>query len=220
MLSREGAGSSGRDPGGRHSGISDPEIRIRAIQARVGPNNFAVGTQRCCAAYKSSSFRSHPGDCRENHQQLRPSFVSHAARRNIREMAPGATRNLSDSRNPFRDKRQPTCKEADGGPTKTGSRSKETKMVRAKWNGAVLAESDRCEEVEGNIYFPTGSVRWEYFRKSDKHTVCAWKGLASYYDVVVDGQCNPQAAWYYAEPKAAAARIRDHVAFWKGVRVD
>ena len=93
-------------------------------------------------------------------------------------------------------------------------------MARATWNGAVLAESDRFEEVEGNVYFPPDTIRREYFRESPTHTVCPWKGTASYYSVAVDGETNADAAWYYPEPKDAAANIRDHVAFWKGVRVE
>jgi uncharacterized protein (DUF427 family) len=93
-------------------------------------------------------------------------------------------------------------------------------MARATWNGAVLAESDRFEEVEGNVYFPPDAIRREYFRESPTHTVCPWKGTASYYSLAVDGETNADAAWYYPEPRDAAANIRDHVAFWKGVRVE
>ena len=93
-------------------------------------------------------------------------------------------------------------------------------MKRAIWNGAVLAESETFEEVEGNVYFPPQAIRREYFQPSEEHTVCGWKGLASYYDVVVEGKRNPQAAWFYAKPEAAAANIKDHVAFWHGVRVE
>jgi uncharacterized protein (DUF427 family) len=93
-------------------------------------------------------------------------------------------------------------------------------MARATWNGAVLAESERFEEVEGNVYFPPDAIRREYFRESPTHTVCPWKGTASYYSVTVEGETNADAAWYYPEPKDAAANIRDHVAFWKGVRVE
>lgn len=93
-------------------------------------------------------------------------------------------------------------------------------MARATWNGAVLAESDRFEEVEGNVYFPPDAVRREHFRESPTHTVCPWKGTASYYSVTVDGETNADAAWYYPDPRDAAANIRDHVAFWKGVRVE
>jgi uncharacterized protein (DUF427 family) len=92
-------------------------------------------------------------------------------------------------------------------------------MPKAIWNGAVLAESDDTTVVEGNHYFPHDSVNWEYFQDSDHHTVCPWKGVASYYDIEVEGQVNRNAAWYYAEPSAAAAQIKDHVAFWRGVQV-
>lgn len=92
-------------------------------------------------------------------------------------------------------------------------------MARATWNGAVIAESDTFEVVEGNIYFPPGAVNREHLRDSQAHTVCGWKGTASYYDVVVDGKTNADAAWYYPDPMDAAANIRDHVAFWKGVEV-
>ncbi|HXE76244.1 MAG TPA: DUF427 domain-containing protein [Candidatus Xenobia bacterium] len=93
-------------------------------------------------------------------------------------------------------------------------------MAKAIWNGAVLAESDRCEIVEGNHYFPPDTVKREYLKPSDTHTVCPWKGTASYYHVEVGGQRNPDAAWYYPEPRAAARQIKDHVAFWKGVKVE
>lgn len=93
-------------------------------------------------------------------------------------------------------------------------------MPKAIWNGAVLAESERCVVVEGNSYFPPESVDRAYLRASDTHTVCSWKGTASYYDVVVDNETNKDAAWYYPEPKQAAQEIRDHVAFWRGVKVE
>jgi uncharacterized protein (DUF427 family) len=93
-------------------------------------------------------------------------------------------------------------------------------MPKATWHGRVIAESDVFETVEGNVYFPAGSLKREYFRPSDRHTVCGWKGTASYYDVVVDGETNPAAAWYYPDPKPAAANIKDHVAFWNGVEVE
>jgi uncharacterized protein (DUF427 family) len=93
-------------------------------------------------------------------------------------------------------------------------------MARATWNGAVLAESDRTVEVEGNQYFPIEAVRREFLRDSSTHTTCPWKGVASYYDVVVDGQVNQDAAWYYPTPKEAARQIAGHVAFWRGVRVE
>lgn len=93
-------------------------------------------------------------------------------------------------------------------------------MPRAIWNGTVLAESDQYETVEGNTYFPPDSIKREYFKQSDTHTVCPWKGTASYYTVEVNGQANPDAAWYYPEPKDAATNIQDHIAFWKGVQVE
>lgn len=84
----------------------------------------------------------------------------------------------------------------------------------------MIAESDHCVVVEGNQYFPRDSVKREYLRDSSTHTVCSWKGTASYYDVVVDGKTNKDAAWYYPEPKDAAAQIREHIAFWRGVVVE
>ena len=92
--------------------------------------------------------------------------------------------------------------------------------MRAIWNNAVLAESDDTVVVEGNHYFPSDAIRGEFFRPSDRHTTCPWKGEASYYDVVVDGEVNKDAAWYYPEVKDAAAEIKGRVAFWKGVRVE
>lgn len=93
-------------------------------------------------------------------------------------------------------------------------------MPRAMWNGVVLAESDHCEVVEGNQYFPPDAVRVEFLRPSDTHTVCSWKGTASYYHVEVNGAVNRDAAWYYPTPAPAAARIAGYVAFWHGVRVE
>ncbi|HEY0025070.1 MAG TPA: DUF427 domain-containing protein [Longimicrobium sp.] len=93
-------------------------------------------------------------------------------------------------------------------------------MATATWNGVVIAESDAYEVVEGNVYFPPGAVRREHLRPSETHTVCGWKGTASYYTVVVDGQENVDAAWYYPEPKDAAQKIAGHVAFWKGILVE
>ena len=92
-------------------------------------------------------------------------------------------------------------------------------MARATWNGVTLAESDKFEMVEGNVYFPAETVNREYFKDSATHTTCPWKGLASYYTVVVDGQENADAAWFYPEPKDAAKQITNHVAFWRGVTV-
>jgi uncharacterized protein (DUF427 family) len=93
-------------------------------------------------------------------------------------------------------------------------------MPKATWNGALLAESDRCEVVEGNQYFPPESIRREHFRESASHTTCPWKGIASYYDVVVNGEVNKNAAWYYPETKPAANNIKGYVAFWHGVQVE
>lgn len=91
--------------------------------------------------------------------------------------------------------------------------------MKATWNGAVIAESDETVVVEGNHYFPPESLHREFVAPSDHHTTCPWKGEASYYDIVVDSKTNADAAWTYPEPKEAAAEIRDHVAFWKGVEV-
>lgn len=93
-------------------------------------------------------------------------------------------------------------------------------MPKAIWKDAVLAESEQTQMVDGNHYFPRSAINSEFFRDSDATTVCGWKGTANYYDLVVDGEVNEQAAWYYADPKEAAAEIKDHVAFWKGVRVE
>ncbi len=93
-------------------------------------------------------------------------------------------------------------------------------MPKALWNGQVVAESDKTEMVEGNQYFPPDSVRKEYLQPGDKETVCPWKGTASYYNVVVDGNVNENAAWYYPNPKDAAKQIKDYVAFWNGVEVE
>ena len=92
--------------------------------------------------------------------------------------------------------------------------------MKAVWNGAVLAESDATVVVEGNHYFPPDSLRREHFKPSGTHTVCGWKGTASYYSVVADGNENPDAAWYYPAPKPDAVHIKDHVAFWKGVKIE
>lgn len=92
--------------------------------------------------------------------------------------------------------------------------------MKAIWNGKVLAESDATVVVEGNHYFPPEAIHKEYFQPSDKHTTCLWKGVASYYNVVVDGQVNKDAAWYYPDPKPAAKHIKDRVAFWRGVVVE
>ncbi|WP_054812775.1 DUF427 domain-containing protein [Nocardia arizonensis] len=91
--------------------------------------------------------------------------------------------------------------------------------VQAIWNGVVLADSDDTVIVEGNHYFPADSLVREYFAAGDTHTVCPWKGTASYYTVTVDGRSNVDAAWFYPDPKAEAENIRDRVAFWRGVHV-
>ncbi|MHB8242322.1 MAG: DUF427 domain-containing protein [Solirubrobacteraceae bacterium] len=92
--------------------------------------------------------------------------------------------------------------------------------VKAIWNGATLAESDDTVVVEDNHYFPADSINAEYFTDSDTHSVCPWKGTASYKTIEVDGEQNADAAWFYPEPKDAAAEIKDRFAFWKGVRVE
>jgi uncharacterized protein (DUF427 family) len=91
--------------------------------------------------------------------------------------------------------------------------------MRARWKDTVIAESDKTIVIEGNHYFPPESLKREHLRDSSQHTSCPWKGQASYYDVVVDGEVNPGAAWYYPEPKSAAAEIRGYIAFWRGVTV-
>ncbi len=91
--------------------------------------------------------------------------------------------------------------------------------MKAIWHNTILAESDQTIEVEGNHYFPPDSVKRDYFRPSDTHTTCPWKGLASYYSVQVGDDLNPDAAWFYPEPKQVAVRIKNYVAFWRGVAV-
>lgn len=95
-------------------------------------------------------------------------------------------------------------------------------MPTASWNGAVVAQAadDQVQIVENNVYFPLAAVKQDCLRASSHQTVCPWKGTASYYDVVVDGQVNANAAWYYPEPKDAAREIAGHVAFWRGVQVE
>ncbi len=93
-------------------------------------------------------------------------------------------------------------------------------MPRALWNGQVIAESPTFETVEGNIYFPADTLRRDLVKDSKTTTVCGWKGTAHYYTLVVDGKENPDAVWYYPDPKPAAKEIKDHVAFWKGVTVE
>jgi uncharacterized protein (DUF427 family) len=93
-------------------------------------------------------------------------------------------------------------------------------MPKATWNGVILAESNNCEVVEGNQYFPPDAIVKEYFQKSDTHTTCPWKGVASYYSIVVDGKENKDSAWYYPTPKEAAKNIEGYIAFWRGVKVE
>ena len=92
--------------------------------------------------------------------------------------------------------------------------------MKATWNNAVIAQSDDTVVVEGNHYFPPESVNREYLQSSNSHTHCPWKGAASYYNLVVNGETNKDAAWYYPEPNDAAAKIKDRVAFWRGVKVE
>ena len=91
--------------------------------------------------------------------------------------------------------------------------------MKAIWKNTVLAESDQTRVVESNHYFPPDSIKREYFKKSESHTSCPWKGEASYYHIEVQGETNKDAAWYYPSPKEAASEIKDHVAFWNGVQV-
>lgn len=93
-------------------------------------------------------------------------------------------------------------------------------MPKAIWNDTILAESDSTVVVDNNHYFPPDAIRKEYFRPSETHTVCGWKGTASYYTIEVNGEKNEDAAWYYPDPKPEAANIKNHVAFWKGVKVE
>lgn len=92
-------------------------------------------------------------------------------------------------------------------------------MPRALWKGKVLAESDRTIMVEGNHYFPPETVNREFFAESESHTICPWKGVASYYNIRVNGDMNYDAAWYYPEPSEAAVLIKDYIAFWRGVEI-
>lgn len=91
--------------------------------------------------------------------------------------------------------------------------------MKAIWNNAVIAESERTIVIEGNHYFPPESIDQRYFSETETHTTCIWKGEASYYTILVDGKENVDAAWFYRQPKDAAKNIKDYVAFWKGVKV-
>ena len=92
--------------------------------------------------------------------------------------------------------------------------------MKASWNGTTIAESADTVVIEGNHYFPRDAIRQEYFENSNTHTICPWKGEASYFNVVVNGETNKDAAWYYPDPKPAAQEIKDRVAFWRGVKVE
>ena len=92
--------------------------------------------------------------------------------------------------------------------------------MKAIWNNKIIADSDDTIVIEGNHYFPLSSIKREYFRPSDSHTTCPWKGIASYNDVVVDGHVNHDAAWFYENPSEAAKVIKGRIAFWKGVKVE
>ncbi len=92
-------------------------------------------------------------------------------------------------------------------------------MLQAKWNSKIIAKSGNTVVVDGNHYFPRESVDQDILLDSDSTTICGWKGTARYYSLAIDGKTNENAAWYYLDPKEAAAEIKDHVAFWKGVEV-
>ncbi|WP_291783516.1 DUF427 domain-containing protein [Cecembia sp.] len=92
--------------------------------------------------------------------------------------------------------------------------------MKAIWNNQVIAESDQTLQIEGNHYFPAEAVNKEFFKPSETHTTCPWKGVASYYHIEVNGETNKDAAWYYPDTKPAAREIKGHVAFWKGVKVE
>ena len=91
--------------------------------------------------------------------------------------------------------------------------------MQAIWNNTIIAESNETVIVETNHYFPVDSIKLEYFKKNINTSVCGWKGTAEYYDIVVDGKTNPDAAWYYPSPKDAAKNIEGRIAFWRGVKV-
>lgn len=92
-------------------------------------------------------------------------------------------------------------------------------MVKAVWKDEIIAETDKFEIIEGNYYFPPDSVNKKFLKESDTHTTCHWKGLASYFDTNIDGEINKDAAWYYPDPKPAAKKIKNYIAFWKGVEI-
>ena len=92
--------------------------------------------------------------------------------------------------------------------------------MKATWNGQIIAESKNTIVVENNHYFPSSDIKREFFKASETHSTCPWKGIASYYNLEVDEEQNKDAAWYYPEPKDAAKEIKNYVAFWKGVKVE
>ena len=92
--------------------------------------------------------------------------------------------------------------------------------MKATWNGAVIAQSDDIAVLEGNHYFPVSSLNRDHVTFSNHKTTCSWKGQASYYSLLVDGELNIDAAWYYADPKPEAEEVKDRVAFWKGVKIE
>jgi uncharacterized protein (DUF427 family) len=92
--------------------------------------------------------------------------------------------------------------------------------MKAIWNNQIIAESDKTIIVEGNHYFPYNSIKPDFFQDSDTHTTCSWKGVASYKTIIVDDKINKDAAWFYPEPKTAAAEIKNYIAFWKGVKIE
>ncbi len=93
-------------------------------------------------------------------------------------------------------------------------------IVKARWNGVTIAESEQCQVVEGNYYFPPDAIRQDYLKPSQTHTLCFWKGQASYYDLEVNGARNPDAAWYYPNPSPLARKIKGYIAFWNGVEIE
>jgi uncharacterized protein (DUF427 family) len=107
-----------------------------------------------------------------------------------------------------------------GAVSGTGGEGHDGRMAKAIWQGAVIAESDETQVVDGYTYFPPETVEKQFLRDSTHHSVCGWKGTASYYDVVVGEQVNAQAAWYYPTPKDAAQHIGGWIAFWKGVAIE
>ncbi len=92
--------------------------------------------------------------------------------------------------------------------------------MKAIWNNQIIAESDETVVLEGNHYFPYDSIKLNFFRDSDTHTTCSWKGVASYKTIIVEDKINKDAAWFYPEPKTAAAEIKNYIAFWKGVKIE